>query len=160
MASFGHQVKKLKQGVRWLFWSCDAVGTSASITHIGGNVNGTILFARSRWLKQDTTKHFLSYYARILMASPTAQLHLLVHDDQMRCDMTFSVIWHCWHWHQHHVMLMALSISPLYSLGQGNWNNVQYNSFGHVMPLMPLSVSHDVNSVINGTIPIVMSWWS
>ena len=32
-----------------------------------------------------------------------------------------------WHWHQHHVMPMALSVVPLYALGHDKWNNVQLN---------------------------------
>ena len=47
-------------------------------------------------------------------------------------------------------MAMELSIAPLYLLGHDDSNNVQNNSFGQVMPLMLVSVSHDANSVING----------
>ena len=46
-------------------------------------------------------------------------------------------------------MPMALSVAPLYSLGLDNWNNVQHDLFGHLLPLMPVSVSHDASSIIN-----------
>ena len=62
-----------------------------------------------------------------LMTSSIAPLHLLIQDDQNEMQHDFSVIWHCWHWYQHHGMPMALSIAPLLSLGWDDWNNVQHN---------------------------------
>ena len=94
----------------------------------------------------------------------------------------FSVIWHCWHWYQHHVMPMAFEITPMDSLGQDNWKNVQHNIFGHDMPLVLLlsvtlwqqcnqwhnekhdfdafgtsGVAHDATGIINGTIAFIRS---
>ena len=83
-----------------------------------------------------------------LIASSIPPLYLLVQDDQNEMQ------------HEHNVMPMALSIAPLYSLGQDDWNNVQHHFFGHVMPLMPVSVSCDANSVISDTIPFHRSRWS
>ena len=62
------------------------------------------------------------------------------------------------HLYQCHVMLMASSMTPLHSLGQDNWNKVQNEMFGHVTSLV--LVSHDVDGIINGTIPFLWSRWS
>ena len=48
---------------------------------------------------------------------------------------------------------MALKMT-FYSLGEDNWNEVQ---LVHVMPLALVSVSHDADGIINGTIPFLMS---
>ena len=110
-----------------------------------GILNSPILFVRSRWLKQDAKWLFGSCDASGGINSIT---------------MTFSVIWHCWYWHEHNVMPMALPITPLYSLHQDNWNSVQHNFFGYLMLLVLMSVSHEANSVSNGAITFVRSrWW-
>ena len=44
----------------------------------------------------------------------------------------------------------------VYSLSQDNWNEVQ---LGHVMPLALVSVSHDADGIINGTIPFLIAKW-
>ena len=49
-------------------------------------------------------------------------------------------------------MLMALSMATLHSLFQDNLNEVPYDLFGHVIPLILLSVLHDVTEIINSTI--------
>ena len=82
-----------------------------------GIVDGSILFARSRWSKQGAALYF-------------------GHDNDGNINSTIafdSSIWSKWdtnwlfqqldtrHLHQHQVMLMVLSIAPLYSLGQGDW---------------------------------------
>ena len=51
-------------------------------------------------------------------------------------------------------MPVALSKVPQYSLGHDSWTNVQQN-FGHMMPMILVSVSQDANSVINGTISLL-----
>ena len=65
-------------------------------------------------------------------------MHLLDHDNKIRCNMTFGhvtllgvsiyTIWWCWHWHQ-----------------------------CHMMPLVPALASHDANCVTNGTITLLRS---
>ena len=90
------------------------------------------------------------------MASSMAPLYLLFQVDLNVMQYEFSVIWHFWHCHPHHLMPMILSMGLIYSLGQANWNNAQCNFFGHFMPLMILSVSHET-SVIHGTILLVKS---
>ena len=42
----------------------------------------------------------------------------------INCTMTFGHRCHC-HQHQKHVTSIALAMTPLYSLHQGNWNEVQ-----------------------------------
>ena len=51
----------------------------------------------------------------------------------------------CWIWclHKQHVMQMALSIESLHLLGQDNWNEMQCDFSGHVMPLALMLASHD-----------------
>ena len=50
------------------------------------------------------------------------------------------------------MMLMALSMTPLHSLGQDSQNEMHHDIFGHVLPLEPGSASHDINNIINSTI--------
>ena len=53
---------------------------------------------------------------------------------------------------------MNLSVSiHLYSLGQDDQNKVQHDFFGHVTPFVSALASHDVDSVINGTILFLRS---
>ena len=118
-----------------------------------GIVNCTILFTRARWLKQSSTWLFghvmpvcsmwhwwnHQYYQSI------SEFKII----KKRCNMT--VIWHYWHWHQHHVMQMALLMSPLYSLSQDSWNNVKYIYFGYMMPLMLMLALHDTTGIKNCT---------
>ena len=56
-----------------------------------------------------------------------------------------------WHWHKQHVMLVIFSITPLHWLGQGGWNEVQHNFFGHVMPFALMLASHDGISIVKET---------
>ena len=62
------------------------------------------------------------------------------------------------HWHQcwHHMVPMALIrhnfIPYIKRIGSEE-------QLGHVMPLPLVSVSHDADSIINGTIPFLMSKW-
>ena len=35
-----------------------------------------------------------------------------------RCNMTFLIMWHHWHWCGHHMIQMPLSVGSLHSLGQ------------------------------------------
>ena len=69
---------------------------------------------------------------------------------KMRCNMTFWVMWHHWVCPQHHMILMALSMAPLHSLGQDNSNELQQDYFGHATPLAPVSASCDANGIVNG----------
>ena len=50
------------------------------------------------------------------------------------------------------MMPMALSMVPFHFLGQDEQNEVQHNIFGHVMPLLLASASHDADGIINSTI--------
>ena len=47
----------------------------------------------------------------------------------------FLVIWCCWHQCEHHMTLIALSVTPFHFLSQNDWNKVQHNLFGHVIPV-------------------------
>ena len=40
-------------------------------------------------------------------------------------------------------------MAQLYSLGQDNWNEVQHDFFGHVIPLVLTLKLHDANSIVN-----------
>ena len=133
MAVFCIMWRQMKWGVTWPFWSCDAVGTSVS-----------------------TTWHWWHCH---LMISSIAPLHLSAQDDQNETKHDLSIIWHCKHWHQYHVMQMTLSIA-LYSVGKDNWNNMKHNIFGHLMSLMLVSVSCDANIIINGAIPFDRLIWA
>ena len=48
-------------------------------------------------------------------------------------------------------------MTPLSSLGQDAQNEVQLDLFAHVLPLALPLLSHDTNSVYNGTIEVLMS---
>ena len=95
-----------------------------------------------------------------LMVSSITPLHLFVWDGHNKMLHTFFNHFDTWHWHQHHVISMALSTVSLYTLCQGNQNNLQHSFYGHEIPLILVSVPHDANSVINGTIPFARSRWS
>ena len=62
-----------------------------------------------------------------------------------------------------HVKPLALApcdangMASLYSLGQDNQNEVQYDLFDHVTPLTPVSSSHDADCIDNGTFTFLMS---
>ena len=101
-----------------------------------GTINATSCFIRSGWLKQGATWPFFSmgcqhWHHMTLMASSVPPQHLLVQDGQKEMQITFSVISHYWYWHQHCVMPMALSITPLYSLDHDHWKiyNITFWSF-------------------------------
>ena len=51
----------------------------------------------------------------------------------------------------------ALSMAPLHSLDQDNWNEVQPYSFGHAMPLAHALASHDTTGIGNGTTAFIRS---
>ena len=95
-----------------------------------------------------------------LMVSLIVPLLLLVQDVQNEIQHDFSRHLILLALHEHHMMPMELSIALQHRLGQDNWNNVQHNFLHHVMQLMLMPVSHDANSVINGTIPFLRSRWS
>ena len=46
-------------------------------------------------------------------------------------------------------MTTALSVAPLYSLGQDDQNEMQYDIFGHVMLLVPAFASHTTDGIMN-----------
>ena len=54
-------------------------------------------------------------------------------------------------------MPMALSMAPLYSLGQDDENEVQHDIFGHVTPLVQLTVYLDTDRFVNGTTALLRS---
>ena len=90
-------------------------------------------FAKSRWLEEGATWLF-GHVLPVLASHDTDGIIkstiVFVSSWSSKWDTTWlflSVIWHCWHWHQHYVISVALSIPPLYSLGQENWNSVQHN---------------------------------
>ena len=69
----------------------------------------------------------------------------------------FLVMWHHWHQHQHHIMLMALSRAPLHSLHLDDQSEVQHDFSGHVMPLVLVLASNDAVSIPNITITFLRS---
>ena len=87
-------------------------------------VSGTILFVRSRWLKQGETCRW-----RFL---------ILFCDNLWKCETWLfghvMPMLQCWH----HMTLMASSIAPLHLLFHDDWNEMQYDFFG---PLVPLGIS-------------------
>ena len=78
----------------------------------------------------------------------------------VRCSMTFLVIWCHWHWYQHHVMQTTLLMVPLHSLGQDDQNEVQHDVLDHVTALAQASTSNYANGIVNGTITFLISKWS
>ena len=54
-------------------------------------------------------------------------------------------------------MPMELAIALLHSLCQADQNEVLHEFLGHVTPLAPAMASHDVDSIVNGTITFLMS---
>ena len=67
------------------------------------------------------------------------QLCLFVYLSAYIYIILFSVYW-----------CVSLSVNIYYSLGQDNWNEVQHDFFGHVIPLV--LASHDSYSIVNDTI--------
>ena len=53
------------------------------------------------------------------------------------------------------MMLIASSMAPPHSLGQGNQIEMQDDIFAHVIPLAP--PLHDANGIISGTIAFLRS---
>ena len=90
--------RQLKQGLTWLFWACDAIGTSASITwcwcyykwyHTLDEWNRCNMTSMVMW--------YLYLHQMILTESSLIPLHFYFKIIKVRCNMTFSVIWHCRH---------------------------------------------------------------
>ena len=127
-------------------WPCYTVVTSASIIwhwwHCQWNQ-----FVRSTWLKQD-----VPWFLDHVMSVPW---HLLVQDNQNEM----------WHDFFSHLTLLALASASCDANGTVVCNtsrllkNVQHKFFDNLMPLMLVSVPHDANSFINGTIPFVRPRW-
>ena len=69
---------------------------------------------------------------------------------EMICNMSLLIMWH--HWLQHHIMPTASSMASFHFLCQDNWNHMQYDFLGHVMPLLLVSASHNADGIINETI--------
>ena len=89
-----------------------------------GIISSTVLFVRSRWLIQDATwllqmPVLASQDTGVIMNSTIE----LVSSRWPKWDAswTFSVSCHCWHWHQDHVLPVALSAVPLHSLVQNDF---------------------------------------
>ena len=101
--------------------------------------------------------HHWHWYHKMPIAPSMAPLHSWGQNKRMRCNMSFLVMWCHWHWYQCHMMWMVLSIAPLHSLGQDDWNEVEPDTLSHVMSLALASVSHNANGVINGTIAFLRS---
>ena len=55
------------------------------------------------------------------------------------------------YWLQHHKLPAKASMAPLLFLGQDNWNKVQCDFLGDMMPLVPVLASHDADGIINET---------
>ena len=54
---------------------------------------------------------------------------------------------------------MASTMTSLHSLGQDDQNEVQHDCLGHVIPLGPVYVSHDVSGSINIITAFVTLRW-
>ena len=121
-------------------------------------------FARSRWLIHGETWHF----GHVMPLLESHDTNNIINNNSAFASLRrskwdvkwFLVIWHCWHWHQHHVMPTALSGTPLYSLGQDGWKNVQHKIFWSCNAMMLVSLSHDANSVTIVTIQFLRLRWS
>ena len=91
------------------FWSCNAISTSTCITLC---------------LQYHQLHHCIPYVKMI------KKVYIM---------KFFWVMFHQLYWHWHHMMLTVLSVVPLYSLGQDDHNEVQHDSFGHVIHLFSVS---------------------
>ena len=83
---------------------------------------------------------------------------------ETRCNMTFLTMQR--HWHHHHIMLMALPMTPLHILGKVNWNKVQHDISCHVMLLALTSsiaslhsLSQDDQNEVQPNIFIMWHYW-
>ena len=79
---------------------------------------------------------------------------------EVRCNMTFLIIWCHWYTDQQHVMQTALLVAPLYLLGHDDKNEVQHDFFGYVTPLAPAPALHDAEGIVISSIIFLMSWGS
>ena len=119
--------------------------------------------------------HHWHWHQHNIMPTTTSMGLLLptVKTAEIRCNLTSLVKWCNWHQCQQHVMPMALSITPLNSLGHDNGNGLQHDIFGHVTPfdqcqypMIPLalvSASHDTNGTFALLRPRCLKWgatWS
>ena len=51
---------------------------------------------------------------------------------ELRYNMIFLVMWHNWCWNWYYMMLKTSSMASLHSFDQDDWNEEQYDYFGHV----------------------------
>ena len=120
--------------------------TSVQASHdTDGIVNGTVLFARLRWLKHDVTWHCWHHQSTTAyVSSKWSKSDATLLFQSFHTVDTASIMW-----------CNGIIISTTVFISQMNWINVQHNFFGHVMPLMLISKSCDANSVTNGIILFV-----
>ena len=151
----------LKQCVIQLFWSCTAIWTwkTCSPWHTRGRNGGTLLqqFPFSPPMIQQGLWDMMMMTAMMLLS--------VLHDANSIINGTIPFVRSRWSkgdatWLSGYVMPLASSIAPLHFFSQDNQNEVQHNSFGHVMLLINVSRSDHTNTAINGTIPLVRSRWS
>ena len=100
-------------------------GPALASCHPYSIVHGTIPFLRSRKLKWDATLLFghllpLALAISVTWCQQQYQWHHCipwVTVTNMRCNMTFWVMWFHWYWHHCHVMLIVSSVAPVHFLG-------------------------------------------
>ena len=136
------------------FWSCNTIGTSNSITWCWGIINGINAFFRSRQTKLGVTWLFGHVMLLVPVSAhimPMAPLHSLGQDKYWKEVQYSSFV---------HMMSLALAWAA-WCQGNGHWYHciLQVRTFkkgatwlfGHVIPLAPVSASHETNGIIKAT---------
>ena len=137
---FSIRWRQLKQGMEWIIRSSYHLGTNMSITWHWWHCQWQYFVCLVKINETRCNMTFWVMWYQCLVSHDTNSIINntieFVSSRWSKWDSTwlFSVIWHCWHWYQHHVMPMALSITPLHSLGQHNWNNMFiYVTYGNCL---------------------------
>ena len=93
----------------------------------------------------------------ILNGTVNDTIHFLGKDNQNEVQHGFFdnlIHWYC---HQHNMMPITSSVTPVDSLGQDGKIEVQHHFCGHVTPLVLTLASHDADGTVNGTILFLRS---
>ena len=149
-----------KWGAPWLFSHMISLALSLVSHYADGVINCSITFLRSRQLNWDATWLIWScdaFDTSITWCPWHQQWHhyiAYVKMIDMRCNMTFVVMWHHGLWHWHHMMPMVSSMLPLHFLGQDNQNwdaplvflFMLFHWYWHHMMPMALSVAQGTDA--------------
>ena len=164
------------------FWSCYSIGTGISVTCCQQNhqwhhfiisvktdarrCNMTFLVIWWHWYQYHMMSLELVLFgatgigACIMWCRQQYQCHyciLQVEMIEMRCNMTFLVMWHNWylHWHRANVNSISNGTTAFLRSRWSKWGSIWL--FGHVMPLVKELVSCNADDITNSAIAYHMS---